>query len=640
MLGAATLVSRLLWMAGVILLLCSLGVASLLSHQWADRQVAQTELDGLAPAKALMALQQRTAEHRGLSAAWLAGDASFGPRRQAKQAEVDAAMAAVEAALAGADNAALQRRRDAVAGAWRELSRAAAAGGMTPQDSFRRHSMLVRQQLELLDETLHAWTLSLDPTVEGYNLIMATLQALPELTEVTGQLRGTGAGMLARPEFQPGDRVAVARALDRFDELAGRVDTLLERAIASDSRLAAPLRAAREQAQRSLADARPLVQAQLLQAAVPALSAADYFARLTTTIQDQQRLAEAAFGELRTHLEERRNAAQHAMVITVATGTTVLAVLALLLLATLRRIKAGARAAIESAAAMARADFSPRPALAGRDEFAQIAGSLQQARASIATAIAEVRRGIETVATASSQIAQGSADLSQRNESQASALQQTAASMEQIAGTVGQSAEHAHTAHALAQAADADARAGGQVVAEMVQTMTAIAESGRRVSTITGVIDALAFQTNILALNAAVEAARAGEHGRGFAVVAAEVRQLAHRSAEAAREIKQMIASSDERIAAGSTLAGRAVERIEEVVGQVKRMAGLIDEIASAAGEQQRGIGLVNKAVAHMDQGTQQNSALSEQSAAAAESLRQQAERLAQSVARFRIAEA
>jgi methyl-accepting chemotaxis protein len=172
----------------------------------------------------------------------------------------------------------------------------------------------------------------------------------------------------------------------------------------------------------------------------------------------------------------------------------------------------------------------------------------------------------------------------------------------------------------------------------MVQTMQAIAEAGRRVSTITGVIDALAFQTNILALNAAVEAARAGEHGRGFAVVAAEVRQLAHRSAEAAREIKQMIASSDERIDAGDALARQAGERIGGIVEQVHRMSALIDEIAAAAGEQSRGIGQVNEAVAHMDQGTQQNSALSEESAAAAESLRQQALKLTESVGRFQLA--
>jgi methyl-accepting chemotaxis protein len=638
MLSSIPLSTRLRCMAGAILVLVVAAMLALLHRQHQDHATAAAELDGLVPARALLAVLQRTAEHRGLSAGWLAGDAGFGPRRQAKQQEVDAALGALDTALAGFADPALDRRRTAVAAEWRALSAAVAGGTLPAPESFRRHSRLVRQQLELLDETLHVSTLALDPTVEGYNLIMATLQSMPEVVEVVGQLRGRGAAMLAKPAFDAGDRVWIDRAVERFDEVAGRTDTLLDRAVGGDPALAPQLKAARDTSGQALQDGRTLVQAQLLQAEAPTMPPADYFARLTATIQAQQALSKAALDALQAHLEGRRDHAQRAMVVTLCIGTVVLVLLTLLLHATVRRITVGARAAIESAHAMARADFTPRPRLPGRDEFGQIVGSLHEARESIAATIAEVRRGVETLACASSQIAQGSADLSHRTEKQAAALQETAASMEQISGTVGHSADHARTAHTLVKSAGSDAQSGGEVVQQMVQTMATIAEAGRRVSTITSVIDGLAFQTNILALNAAVEAARAGEHGRGFAVVAAEVRLLAHRSADAAREIKQMIASSDERIESGGTLAQQAGQRIGGIVAQVTRMASLIDEIAAAAGEQQRGIGQVNEAVAQLDQGTQQNSALAEQSAAAAESLRQQAERLAESVARFRLA--
>ena len=632
--------TRLRGMAVVILLLVSGAVALAVQGQWRERQVAQAELDGLAPSGALLTLMRKTAEHRGLSAGWLSGNDEFAARRQGKQAEVDAALAAAQTALAGYGAPALQRRRTAVADDWTALRTAVAGRSLPGPESFSRHSRLVRGQLQLLDEVLNESTLALDPTAEGYNLIMATLQAMPEAAEVVGQLRGFGAGMLARPEFGAADRVWVRRTLDRFDEVAGRVDTLLDRAIAADATLAPRLQAPRTEARARLDDAAALARVQLLEAAAPSMPGTEYFARLTATIDAQHRLAEAGFAALQAHLEARRDGAQRAMVMTLTMGAAGIGAMAWLLLSALRRIARGARTAVAAAEAMARGDFSTAAVADGNDEFARIVRSLDEARVAIAAAIAEVRRGVETIATASSQIAQGSADLSTRTETTASALQQTAASMEEISGTVSHSAEHALTARTLAGTASADAQHGGEVVGQMVKTMADIAEAGRRVGTITGVIDGLAFQTNILALNAAVEAARAGEHGRGFAVVAAEVRQLAQRSAEAAREIKQMIAGSDASIEAGDALAAKAGERIGGIVGQVQRMATLIDEIAGAASEQTRGIGQVNEAVAHMDQGTQQNSALAEESAAAAESLRQQAEQLTQAVARFRLSAA
>ncbi|MBL8306291.1 MAG: MCP four helix bundle domain-containing protein [Rubrivivax sp.] len=266
-----------------------------------------------------------------------------------------------------------------------------------------------------------------------------------------------------------------------------------------------------------------------------------------------------------------------------------------------------------------------------------VMASMQAMRTALRGIVSNVREGVSSVATASAQIAQGNADLSGRTETQASNLQQTAASMEQLTGTVRQSAETAQRAAQLAQTASAGAERGGQAVLQVVQTMDEIQAASRRIGDIIGVIDGIAFQTNILALNAAVEAARAGEQGRGFAVVAGEVRTLAQRSAEAARQIKGLIGDSTATVALGGERVAEAGRAIDGVVGDVKRVCGLIGEISAASGEQSQGIGQIGQAVAQLDRTTQQNAALVEESAAAAESLKAQAERLHQVVAAFRL---
>ncbi|PTT88386.1 methyl-accepting chemotaxis protein [Pelomonas sp. HMWF004] len=269
-------------------------------------------------------------------------------------------------------------------------------------------------------------------------------------------------------------------------------------------------------------------------------------------------------------------------------------------------------------------------------------GALQRALSATVTAlrrvVGEVRSGVDSVTTASSQIAAGNQDLSSRTEQQASSLQETASSMEELTATVRQSADTARTASGLAAEASQAAGRGGEVVGQVVGTMNEISTSSRKIVDIIGVIDGIAFQTNILALNAAVEAARAGEQGRGFAVVASEVRTLAQRSAEAAKEIKGLISASVERVETGSRQVAEAGEAMQAIVEQVRKVNDLIGEIASTASEQSRGIEQVNTAVTQMDQVTQQNAALVEESAAAASSLAHQAEALAKAVAVFRIA--
>jgi methyl-accepting chemotaxis protein len=257
---------------------------------------------------------------------------------------------------------------------------------------------------------------------------------------------------------------------------------------------------------------------------------------------------------------------------------------------------------------------------------------------SLGMTVGEVRLGIATMTLASREIAAGNSDLSSRTENQASSLEETASVMEELTGTVRQNADNARQANQLVLSASAVAAKGGQVVSQVVDTMGSIKDSSRKIVDIIGVIDGIAFQTNILALNAAVEAARAGEQGRGFAVVATEVRNLAQRSAAAAKEIKTLIGDSVEKVDAGSRLVDAAGHTMEQIVNAVKQAADIMSEIAAASQEQSVGIDEVNQAIGQMDEMTQQNAALVEQAAAAAESLQDQAQKLSQAVGVFTLA--
>ncbi len=302
-----------------------------------------------------------------------------------------------------------------------------------------------------------------------------------------------------------------------------------------------------------------------------------------------------------------------------------------------RSITAPLQQAVHAAETITSGDLSADIRADGRDEVAQLLKALLAMRDNLGSIVGDVRQNAEGVATGIAQIANGNNDLSARTEQQASALEETAASMEELNSTVRQNAENAQQANQLALRASTVAVDGGDVVNKVVDTMKGINESSRRIADIISVIDGIAFQTNILALNAAVEAARAGEQGRGFAVVASEVRSLAQRSADAAKEIKELITESVERVELGSSLVDQAGTTMQEVVTAIRRVTDIMSEISAASNEQALGVKQVGEAVAQMDQATQQNAALVEESAAAASMLREQADQLVRAVAVFRL---
>jgi methyl-accepting chemotaxis protein len=293
-------------------------------------------------------------------------------------------------------------------------------------------------------------------------------------------------------------------------------------------------------------------------------------------------------------------------------------------------------AASELARHVAQGDLSTEIPIHPKDKFSLMA-QLKLMQESLILVVSQVHSGSDAVASASEQIAQGNHDLSARTEQQASALEQTSSSMAHLGSTVSVNAEHANTANDLARQASSVAVQGGEVVADVVKTMRGISEASQKISDITSVIDSIAFQTNILALNAAVEAARAGEQGRGFAVVAAEVRTLAQRSAQAAKEIKGLIADNVERVDQGAELVNRAGHTMQDVVNSIRRVSDIVADISSASQDQSRGVAEVGQAIHQMDQGTQQNAALVEEMAAAASGLSAQARQLVQTVSVFRL---
>ena len=594
------------------------------------RQVQHKEA-GVGPALQVLRIVQLTQQHRGLF------NAGLSTQRAAKQSEADAAYGQTSADFAAAPAGPVPGAWKAIASEWSAITREIAAGTLARRESFARHTALVDRALALVVLASESHGLAYESTPEAHHLVKLSLVELPQLTEVLGRARALGAACLgpAQPNCAGPTQVAALAQTARLLRSAAlsslaKVDSWNGGAHAKEG-------AAAMAALARVDEALAAIERDVLGTSAAAADPAAYFGALTAVI-DAQFAVQARAGEALQQLFRARMTQQRVHLAQMLAGMLLAAALAIAAgVAIARSISRRIRVAVHLAERVADGDLTVQLQAEGGDEIAQLQRALAGMVERLRALLAEVTRGARQVSDSSSQIAQGNVDLSQRTEEQASTLEETASSMEELTATVSQNAENARAASELARAASEVAGKGAAVVGGVVATMGAISSSSARIQEITSVIDGIAFQTNILALNAAVEAARAGSHGRGFAVVASEVRVLAQRSAEAAREIKGLIAASSGDVRTGREQVAAAGDTIAELRRSVDDVAALVAEIAAASREQSTGIEQVNVAMVQMDQVVQQNAALVEEAAAATESMKEEAASLLRTVSRFRL---
>ncbi|WP_296657244.1 methyl-accepting chemotaxis protein [Paraburkholderia sp.] len=598
------------------------------------------EAGGIPVERALLHAVQLTQKHRGLSSIALAGtDAGVAEQLRANTSEADAAYSEVTSRLQGlnASGPALAQW-NSVMQAWQSLRDKVGNHQIDPEGSVVGHGNLIAQLLKVNGLLLDESGLAIDHDIDSYRMILSALVDVPALTEELGKTRAKGAKILAQGTASPADIVEMTNLVNRSNERSDAVKYDLDTMARENPKLGASLSAPLAQAQQLSETALEAAQQRIIHASTLDLPAKEYYGAFTRAIDEDFKVDGAQIGTLEDLLntqasnmrfsQEAQEAALGVLVILIAVAT-------FLAIAIVRSVADPIASAVTFAKNVAQGDLTGHIAVVGTNESAQLLLSLNDMSGNLRRLVGHVRSSADSIAAAARQIAAGNSDLSQRTTQQAASLEETAASMEQLATTVNQNAQRASDASQSAQGASDVSREGGMAVDSMIDMMEKIIASTQKISEIIGVIDGIAFQTNILALNAAVEAARAGEQGRGFAVVASEVRALAQRSAVAAKEIKTLIENTVQTIRTSSDTVNTAGEAVKRAVGTIGNVSTIVGEIAVASVEQGKGIDQVNIAVSQMDKVTHQNAALVEEAMAASTLLADRAGELQTAVSVF-----
>ena len=603
-----------------------------------DVRQAHRQAEGVPVLMALNMVIQHTQVHRGLSAGVLSGNEGMQQRRVTAKEAVNQALGNAAALLVQNDAPVQEQQRlQKWQTTWQALEQAVASNKVEVADSFARHTDLIAELMMINEELLVAYRLQSNEDPANVALLQAALVQAPQLTEGVGQMRAMGTGFLTQAFLSVDDRGAFRALISQTATFQKQVGRFIQRAMTLNPAYEQELGGLVKTATELLNESNHLARTEVLEIDLLQYPASDYFNKLTQTIEAINAVRISGADRLAQVLDANADK-QRNVLITLSVLQTVLLIAAVwLALLFVRSITQPLRRAVDLALAVADGNLQGADQTPDRNEIGELIAAQQQMRARLRPIVQQVRHGSDAVALASAEIAQGNQDLSARTESQASALEQTAASMEELSATVRHNADSAQQASQLTQTAHSIASQGGQMVGQMVQTMQGIHDSSRKMGDIIGVIDSIAFQTNILALNAAVEAARAGEQGRGFAVVASEVRSLAGRSAEAAKEIKRLIDDSVQRVGAGNALAQQTGETMQEMVGAIGKVNTIVSAISNASREQAEGVIQVGEAITQMDQVTQQNAALVEEMAAAATSLNSQSQELVQAISIFQV---
>ncbi|CUI02911.1 Methyl-accepting chemotaxis protein I (serine chemoreceptor protein) [Janthinobacterium sp. CG23_2] len=593
---AQSILGRLkMWHTYLILSVIGVVVASIPTYLYMKEagkalSAYSSEQEGMPGVANVLRVIQFTQQHRGLSALVLGGTSEAAAKRDAKQREADAAYTVVDALIGKLDDTTISQLWSVPKRDWESLRASVSGKTITVPQSYAAHTALLAKLLKINELIGDYYGLSLDPDKDSYQLIQAMYYQLPNLTEELGQLRAKGAGLLGKKEASQEERQIISSMIGRINDRVLQTTNAFGKAAANNPEIGKSLSTLMNEAMSMSAAITELATAQILKPETLSYSGSEYVAAATRAIDAQFTLNSAAKADLDVMLAAKIRDFYTERWTMLGAMLALLAVAGYFTVLVTRAVTVPLNNAVAVAQSVASGNLVNEFEVGADNEVGKMLRALKEMNDSLRGIVGDVRVSIDNISAATRDIASGNSDVSARLESQASNLEETASSMEQLTSTVKQNADNAHQANELVLGASQAATKGASVVSQVVHTMGEINDGSRKIVDIISVIDGIAFQTNILALNAAVEAARAGEQGRGFAVVASEVRNLAQRSASAAKEIKVLISHSVDRVEAGNLLANEAGTAMGEILSSVTRITSIMAEIAVASAEQGAGI--------------------------------------------------